>query len=183
MKTIDNTVNYTSPFFIEEYELPTAKEGVTLEQAYVDDADVIEFTQEHAKEVADSEIDVTIVSQLSPKEAMVYKILEGEDYDQELIGLIYLIRKGMETGSLEIAYLLDESYQSQGIGKASVGALTEVIGKKFDLIAKIDPENDRSVRLVKGLGFFSTQDVVARDFEPFYRPKDRKRISEIDTAA
>lgn len=171
MKTREQGVDMTPVPFLKESEIPIDREDLRLERGFITDLDVAEFAHMHHAEMVDGDLNTDYLSTLQPNEALVYKILHEEENElEELAGLIYLIKKGMEHGSLQIAYVVANEYQGEGIGKSSVGAVTQEIGEKYDLVAHIDHDNERSTRIVRGLGYFATG-VLPGSFEPYYRPR------------
>jgi RimJ/RimL family protein N-acetyltransferase len=160
--------------FLEEAEIPIDREDIRIVQGLMNDPDVIEFENAHPHEMRISELNVPEITKMSPQEAVVYKILLRESVDLEkLVGLVPLIKKGMEFGSVQIAYVLDNAYQNRGIASASVNAVTQEVTKRYDIVANIGEGNKRSVKLAKKLGYYSFGESI-KQFTPYYKNRQSR---------
>lgn len=172
MTSLEHGINRTFTPFLEQEEIPIDREDIRLEQGFVDDYDVKQFIEGHPNEMHQTDLNLPVISKLKPSEALTYKILHGED--EELAGLVFLVRKGMDYGDLQIAYVVADEYQGQGMGKESVSAVTNELSDRYALIANIHETNERSAHIVKSLGYYAAGDSRS-DFVPYIRLKQNKK--------
>lgn len=162
METMTSVIDRKQIPFLDQKEIPVVRMDTRLEQGLVNDPDVLEFLETHPKELEDSTLDTRTINRMNPNKAVVYKILHHEyKAPEELAGLIYLIRDIEDPQTLQLLYLLGKKHQDKKIGIATeaVAALTDEIGKEYNLAADIDDMNYRSKRLALALGFVAQQDV------------------------
>lgn len=180
METLKQKVEQNHAPFLEQQTIPLERKDMRIVLGLVDDPDVLEFVETHPTEMASSDMNMAAISGYSPREAVVYKVLHRDEGEPErIIELIYLIKKGMDPGSLWITYVMAQDHQGKKLATASVGAVTEEIGKKYDLVANIDGVNEPSMRLAERLGYFSLNDMrnftdYQADFTPFFRPRSSR---------
>jgi RimJ/RimL family protein N-acetyltransferase len=138
-----------------ESEIPTEREDVFLRERTPDDL----------RELADKnfddlrmDFDLNGMTGLKPPRGWAYEILkrqEEEDKEPLLVGGIYVDKRGMDTGTVQLAYFIDREYRGQGLASASVAAATELLTRKYDIVANINRLNTPSINLVRGLGYAS----------------------------
>ncbi len=161
---------------------PTEKEGVYIEQCPTNDEELSALAKKNSFNIRQGSINMEMLESLTPSYGWAYKILQESNNSapREAVGGVYVSRKGMDYGFVEIAYFVDQDHQQLGLARAAVGAVTEELTNKYGVVANIDPHNDPSVKLAQQLGYIGLGD--GRDGTTAYiksrkRPQDRARAA------
>ena len=135
--------------------LETRDSHTHLVETKFDDPEILELVQKNMVAIQEGSINVNDISQLSArKEGLAYKILHDEE-GGKVAGAVYAVRKGMDTGSIQIAYFIDSQFEGRGIMGAAVASVTERLQANYDVMAEVDYSNERSKKLLRGLGTYA----------------------------
>lgn len=136
--------------------LETRDEHTRLVETSFDDPEILELVQENAAAIREGSINIQDINNLvARKEGFAYKVLHDEDSEEKTVGAVYAIRKGMDTGSIQIAYFIDSKSEGKGIMGAAVASATERLQARYDVMAQVDRDNERSKKLLRGLGTYA----------------------------
>lgn len=137
--------------------IETRDPATTLVETHFNDPALTALIESNRRAVDEGNINIDGISGLTArKDGYAYIIQHGaEDGSEDAVGAVYGIRKGMETGAIQIAYFVDSKFEGKGIMSAAVAGATEALSKKFDVMAEVDVDNERSKKLLKGLGSYA----------------------------
>lgn len=135
--------------------LETRDQHTHLVETNFNDPEILELVQKNAVAIREGSININDISGLiARKEGFAYKVLRDDEQDKA-VGAVYAVRKGMDTGSIQIAYFIDSQFEGKGIMSAAVASATERLQTGYDVMAEVDHDNERSKKLLRGLGTYA----------------------------
>lgn len=140
----------------ETNEAPSSP--INLVECSPSDEELQEFIDQPENQWAlrQGDININMISKLDRPYGWAYKIMKAKEDatdDAELVGVAYAVRKGMDVGAIQIAYMIAPEHQRKGYAAEAVGQLTEQLNSSYDIVALISPENHASMKVVEGLGY------------------------------
>ena len=142
----------------DRIELETQVEGVRVVETDFHDPELLDMIERNKVEVGISGgTRLPEIEKMKPRtHDRAYRVTH-EDEDSgvaQTVGGVYIFKQGVDTGMVEIAYFKDK-HAPKGVMWPAVEAVTEETRKSFEIMAKVDKSNERSARLLKGLGTYA----------------------------
>lgn len=149
-------------------ELETADARIRVLESGFDDQDFLDFLQLNQAEVRqEGQINDEFLKKLQAgKDGQLFKIMvdastQGESSaqarelsDLEMAGFVSTVKVG--GGAAEIVYALARDYRGKGIMGSAVEATTTDLRRRYiEVVAKVNPENKASIRLLRKAGYTS----------------------------
>lgn len=151
--------------------LETGVADVLLEETTSDDPDLLELAQNNNFAIMQGELNMELMNSLEArKDGRIYKIRAGED--GATAGVIYGITRGRDSGTMELAYYLDQNAQGQGIMGASVAALKNRFESEYELMFDIHNDNQPSIKIARAVGGLALSE--SGDHTQFFTTRRRK---------
>ncbi|MBI3889473.1 GNAT family N-acetyltransferase [Candidatus Saccharibacteria bacterium] len=147
-----------SPEAIETIASPETEQSlVDVVECAVNDPELKTLAAENKLAVAQGEINIKMLTKLKPSEGWAYKVYanESEETARKLVAAVYVTKKGLDYGTVEIAYFSDGEERGKGYATAGVSEVTEILTQKYEVLAKIDIGNEPSEAIVRKLGYKS----------------------------
>ncbi len=156
MTVIEHFPSSPSSKTIDEIATPEIQvDRVNVVECLATDPELRALAKLNEFAIVQGSINMAMLSNLKESQGWAYKILANvpDQAEPKLVGGVYAVKKGMDIGSIQIAYFVDEESQGEGYGTDAVEAVTGILSEKYDIIANIDERNEHSEKIVRGLGY------------------------------
>lgn len=134
--------------------LETSREDILAVETTFDDPELHELAANNSVALNQGEIAIDRINSLETrKDGYAFKILRAEEgSDSHVAGVVYVIKKGLDFRTVELAYYTDEDEQGKGVMGASVAAVGAHFNQTKDIKFEIHNNNEASIRVARKLG-------------------------------
>jgi RimJ/RimL family protein N-acetyltransferase len=133
--------------------LETARDDVLAVETTFDDPELQQLAADNTIALRQGEIAIDRINSLEPrKDGYAFKILRADEDEAHVAGVVYVVKKGLDSRTVELAYYTDEKEQGNGLMSVGVAAVGGHFNKTKDLKFEIHNNNEASIRVARKLG-------------------------------